>query len=56
MEVVHHANVSEATSRRLLEAKVSKRGVAHHAACKKMKERGIVFGDDKSMLKDLKIN
>ncbi|RZG87243.1 hypothetical protein EXE10_04990 [Acinetobacter sp. WCHAc060033] len=46
MEVVHHANVSEATLRRLLETKVSKRGVVHHAACEKLKERGIVFGVD----------
>lgn len=36
MEVVHHANVSKAILRRLLEIKVSKRDVVHHAACKKL--------------------
>ena len=46
IEVVHHANVSEATLRRLLEPKVSKRGVVHHAAHKKLLERGIEFGED----------
>ena len=46
MEVVHHANVSEAILRRLLEAKVSKRGVVHHTACEKLKEKGVVFGAD----------
>ncbi len=46
LEVIHHANVSEATLSRLLEAKVSKRGVIHHAACEKLKERGVLFGDD----------
>lgn len=46
IEVVNHPNVSEATLRRLLEAKVSKRGVVHHAACEKLKERGVIFGDD----------
>lgn len=46
IEVVHHANVSEAILRRLLEAKVTKRGVVHHAACEKLKERGVLFGAD----------
>lgn len=46
IEVVGHPNVSEATLRRLLEAKVSKRGVVHHAACEKLKERGVLFGED----------
>ncbi|OTG94146.1 hypothetical protein [Acinetobacter sp. ANC 3832] len=46
IEVVHHTNVSEATLRRLLEAKVSKRGVVHHAACEKLVERGVLFGTD----------
>lgn len=46
IEVVNHANVSEATLRRLLEPKVSKRGVVHHAAYKKLVERGVVFADD----------
>ena len=46
MGVVHHANISEATLRRLLEAKVSKRGVVHHAAQAKLLELGIEFGED----------
>lgn len=46
IEVVGYPNVSEATLRRLLEAKVSKRGVVHHAACEKLKERGVLFGED----------
>lgn len=44
--VVGHSNVSEATLRRLLEPKVNKRGVVHHAACEKLVERGAIFGDD----------
>jgi hypothetical protein len=32
MEVVRHANVGEATLRRLLESSLPKRGVVHHAA------------------------
>ena len=36
-----HPNISEETLRRLLEAKVSKRGVVHHAAQTKLLERGI---------------
>ncbi|QIL73814.1 hypothetical protein G7048_25230 (plasmid) [Diaphorobacter sp. HDW4B] len=44
MEVVHNANVSLATLRRLLERDVPKRGVIHHAARKKLEERGVVFG------------
>lgn len=46
IEVVHHTNVSEATLRRLLEPKVSKRGVVHHAAREKLIEGGIEFGED----------
>ena len=46
IEVVSHPNVSEATLRRLLEPKVSKRGVVHHAAHKKLLERGVEFGED----------
>lgn len=46
IEVVNHANVSEMTLRRLLEPKMNKRGVVHHAACEKLKERGIEFGED----------
>ena len=46
MEVVHNANVSEATLRRLLESNVRKRGVVHHAAHKKLVDRGVVFGED----------
>lgn len=46
IEVVGHPNVSEATLRRLLEPKVSKRGVVHHAAHKKLLERGVEFGED----------
>lgn len=46
IEVVGHPNVSEATLRRLLEPKVRKRGVVHHAAHKKLLERGVVFGED----------
>ena len=41
-----HPNISEETLRRLLEAKVSKRGVVHHAAQTKLLERGIEFGED----------
>mgnify|MGYP003592871166 CR=1 FL=1 len=46
IEVVGHPNVSEETLRRLFEAKVSKRGVVHHAAHAKLLERGIEFGED----------
>ena len=46
MEVVRHANVSEVTLRRLLEAKPPKRGVVHHAARKKLEASGVAFGDD----------
>lgn len=46
IEVVGHPNISEATLRRLLEPKVSKRGVVHHAAHKKLLERGVEFGED----------
>lgn len=46
IEVVHHVNVSEAILRRLLEPKVSKRGVVHHTAHEKLVERGVVFGED----------
>ncbi|MFW2074101.1 hypothetical protein ACG9Y7_11810 [Acinetobacter gerneri] len=52
IEVVNHANVSEATLRRLLEPKMNKRGVVHHAACEKLKERGIEFGGDGMPLDD----
>lgn len=38
IDVVNHPNVNDATLVRLLEAKVSKRGVAHHAAYKKLME------------------
>jgi hypothetical protein len=44
MEVVRHANVGEATLRRLLE--FPKRGVVHHAARARLEERGIAFGAD----------
>ncbi len=46
IEVVNHPNVSEATLCRLLEAKVSKRGVVHHAAYEKLLERGVSFDED----------
>lgn len=46
IEVVGHPNVSEATLRRLLESKVSKRGVVHHAAHAKLIEQGVEFGED----------
>lgn len=46
IEVVNHPNVSEATLRKLLEPKVSKRGVVHHAAHQKLVEYGVIFGDD----------
>lgn len=46
IEVVNHPNVSEATLRKLLEAKVSKRGVVHHAVCEKLKARGVQFSND----------
>ena len=46
IEVVGHPNVSEATLLKLLEAKVSKRGVIHHAAHEKLLERGVIFGED----------
>ena len=46
MEVVRHANVGEATLRRLLESRPAKRGVVHHAARAKLEERGIAFGAD----------
>ncbi|MGJ7558409.1 hypothetical protein ACSFBX_29655 [Variovorax sp. RB2P76] len=44
LQVVSHANVSQATLRRLLEPDTPKRGVVHHAACAKLEERGVVFG------------
>jgi hypothetical protein len=46
MEVVHHTQVSQATLLRLLESDVRKRGVVHHAARKKLEERGVVFAAD----------
>lgn len=46
IEVIRHANVSEATLRRLLESRLPKRGVVHHAAREKLQERGVVFGAD----------
>lgn len=46
IEVIRNANVSEATLRRLLEPSPPKRGVVHHAARKKLEERGVVFGAD----------
>lgn len=46
IEVVHNANVSPATLRRLLESDVRKRGVVHHAARAKLEARGVVFGAD----------
>ncbi|WP_228301551.1 hypothetical protein [Acinetobacter soli] len=52
IEDVGHPNVSDATLRRLLESKVSKRGVVHHAAYEKLLERGIVFGKDGMTLYD----
>ncbi len=50
IEVVGHPNVSEVTLRRLLEARVSKRGVVHHVAHTKLLERGIEFGEDIMLL------
>ena len=52
IEVVNHPNVSEATLRRLLEPKVSKRGFVHHAVHKKLLELGVVFGEDGMPLED----
>ncbi|WP_218954663.1 hypothetical protein [Acinetobacter sp. YH12097] len=49
IEVVNHSNVSDATLVRLLEAKVSKRDVVHHAAYKKLMERGIKIDEDKNL-------
>ena len=46
IEVVNHPNVSDATLVRLLETKVSKRGVVHHAAYKKLMERGVKIDED----------
>jgi hypothetical protein len=46
MEVVRHANVSQATLLRLLEGDVRKRGVVHHAARAKLEARGVVFAVD----------
>ena len=46
LEVVHHAKVSTATLRRLLEADVRKRGVVHHAASDKLQALGVKFGAD----------
>ncbi|MCL7714012.1 hypothetical protein [Stenotrophomonas mori] len=46
MEVVHNANVGEATLRRLLEPKPARRGVVHHAARERLEARGVVFGAD----------
>lgn len=46
VEVVRHANVSEATLRRLLESDTRKRGVVHHAAREKLEARGVAFGAD----------
>ncbi len=46
MEVVHNANVSNSTLRRLLEPSLPKRGVVHHAAREKLEQRGVVFGVD----------
>ncbi len=46
IEVVHHVNVREATLCRLLEPKLSKWGVVHHATHEKLVERGVVFGED----------
>ncbi|MDH1801499.1 hypothetical protein [Acinetobacter johnsonii] len=46
IEVVGHPNVSEATLRRLLDTKVSKRGVVDHAAYKKLIERGVKIDSD----------
>lgn len=49
IEVVNHPNVSDATLVRLLEAKVSKRGVVHHAAYKKLMERGVKIDEDMNL-------
>ena len=46
IEVIRNANVSEATLRRLLEPRLPKRGVVHHAAREKLEARGVVFGAD----------
>lgn len=46
IEVVDHPNVSEVTLPRLLEPKVSKRSVVHHASHAKLLERGVEFDED----------
>ena len=46
IEVVNHPNVNEVTLQKLLETKVSKTGVDHHAVCKKLKSRGVKFSHD----------
>jgi hypothetical protein len=46
IQLVGHANVSQATLRKLLEANTRKRGVVHHAARAKLEELGVVFGAD----------
>ena len=46
IEVIRNAHVSDATLRRLLESRLPKRGVVHHAAHEKLQERGVAFGAD----------
>ena len=46
IEVVNHSNVSDTTLVRLLDTKVSKRGVVDHAAYKKLIERGVKIDAD----------
>lgn len=46
IDVVNNPNVSDATLVKLLETKVSKRGVVHHAAYKKLMERGVKIDEN----------